>query len=100
MPDGSRRSKRFSIAKYGARDAKRRALTWTREMALGIERGAIADPRSERTTFKEWATDFQTSERPSLRASTIAQHEIMFRTSLVPTFGKRQLGQITQRDVQ
>lgn len=100
MPDGTRRSKRFSIEKFGARAAKRKAGDWKHELCLAVERGTATDPRDERVTFATWAKDFQLSEKSSLRVTTLARHESTFKNYLVPTFGKRELGNISQQSVQ
>lgn len=100
MPDGTRRSKRFSFKKYGQRDAKRRATEWKHELCLAVERGTATDPRNERVMFSVWAKDFLASEALTLRANTIAQHEDIFKNRISPAFDALTLGAITPAYVQ
>lgn len=100
LSDGSRRSKNFSVAKFGAREAKRAADNWQHELVLAIERGTSTDPRAERITYAKWIVHFKASEAVSLRASTLAQHDHLFKNHVLPAFGRKSLGSITPQMIQ
>ena len=62
-------------------------------------RGTWTDPRLEKTTVGEWAPTWQAG-RVHLRPSTRISAESLLRNHVLPYFGSRRLGSVTQIDVQ
>ncbi|MFW2384000.1 MAG: N-terminal phage integrase SAM-like domain-containing protein, partial [Acidimicrobiales bacterium] len=62
-------------------------------------RGRWTDPRLEKTTVGEWAPTWQAG-RVHLRPSTRISAESLLRNHVLPYFGSRRLGSVTQIDVQ
>lgn len=89
-PDGRERSKTFRRRV----DAERFLAT----VEAGKLRGEWIDPRLGRRTFGEWAAQFEAS-RVNLERTTRAQREVALRTHILPWFGDRPLGSITEMDV-
>jgi len=62
-------------------------------------RGTWTDPRLEKTTVNEWVPQWQAS-RVHLRPSTRISAESLLRNHVLPYFGSRRLGSVTQVEVQ
>ncbi|MGB5168950.1 MAG: site-specific integrase [Acidimicrobiia bacterium] len=62
-------------------------------------RGTWTDPRLEKTTVSEWVPTWQAG-RVHLRPSTRISAESLLRNHVLPYFGSRRLGSVTQIDVQ
>lgn len=62
-------------------------------------RGTWTDPRLEKTTVGEWAPTWQAG-RVHLRPSTRISAESLLRNHVLPYFGSKRLGSVTQIDVQ
>lgn len=62
-------------------------------------RGTWTDPRLEKTTVSEWVPTWQAG-RVHLRPSTRISAESLLRNHVLPYFGARRLGSVTQIDVQ
>ena len=62
-------------------------------------RGTWTDPRLEKTTVNEWVPTWQAG-RVHLRPSTRISAESLLRNHVLPYFGSRRLGSVTQIDVQ
>jgi hypothetical protein len=61
-------------------------------------RGTWVDPRLEKTTVSEWVPTWQ-ADRVHLRPSTRISAESLLRNHVLPYFGSRRLGSVTQIDV-
>ncbi len=78
--------------------SQRQADRWLAAQATDRERGVWVDPRAGRITFATWLDRW----RPTvvdLRPSTLARDDGYIERYLLPTFGARQLAQITNMDV-
>ena len=90
-PDGKERSKAFRRKV----DAER----WLVTQEVDRLRGQWTDPRLAKTTFREWVPTY-TAARVHLAPSTRATSESLIRNHVLPHFGSRPLGSVTQTDVQ
>ncbi len=78
--------------------SKAAAARWLAAAQTDRQRGAWLDPRAGRVTFAAWLERW----RPTvvdLRPSTLARDDGYVGRYLVPTFGARQMAQITNMDV-
>ncbi len=103
-----RRDKNRWRARYIAPDGRERSKTFRRKVdaerflaTVEVDklRGAWVDPRLGRTTFRQWADEFERS-RVNLQETTRAQHITALNARLLPRFGDRPLAAITEMDIQ
>lgn len=94
-------------ARYRTPDGAHRSRTFPRRIdaekyLASIEtakvRGEWYDPARATVTLELWAKDWLTT-RTDLRASSIARVDAITRTHVLPAFGKRQLGTISNAEV-
>ncbi|MFQ5966979.1 MAG: tyrosine-type recombinase/integrase [Acidimicrobiia bacterium] len=90
-PDGHERAKAFRRKV----DAER----WLASQEVDRLRGQWTDPRLAKTTFAEWVPTYVAS-RVHLAPSTRAAADSLMRNHVLPYFGPRALGSVTQTDVQ
>lgn len=89
-PDGRERTKTF--------DKKGDADRWVTDEVANLNRGQWVDPRSGKTTFKDFAESWRLAQVH--RPSTAAQVETNLRLHAFPTFGPRAITSIRTTEVQ
>ena len=78
---------------------KAAARAWEAAEKTARNLGAWVDPRHASLTFAEVASRWLDSN-PAKRAGTIERDEAIVRVHLLPPFGRRPIGAVTQPDVQ
>jgi integrase len=79
--------------------SKTDTLQWLSTVEADLARGDWHDPKLAATTLGAWVERWRPTTA-SLRPSTRDLYEYLLRVHILPTFGKRALGQITTVDVQ
>ena len=90
-PDGQQYKRTFRTRKE--------AETFYAVEVADRSRGGWIDPRRSAVTFGEWAAEWFASD-PGKRPSTLARDETILRLHLLPVFGRRPLGSLTQPEIQ
>lgn len=94
-------------ARYRTPDGAHRSRTFARRVdaekyLASIEtakvRGEWYDPARAKVTIEQWAKDWLTT-RTDLRPSSLAKVESVTRMHVIPAFGKRQLGTISNAEI-
>lgn len=89
-PDGRKHSKSFPT--------RREAARWTREAESKLDRGTWIDPRSHRTTFRDYAALWQAAQVH--RPQTTSRIDSNLRVHVLPAFGDRALVSIRSSEIQ
>jgi integrase len=80
-------------------ETKKEALAFEAAERASRNRGAWVDPRHAEVAFSDLAARWMAAN-PAKRASSRATDETIVRAHLVPIFGRRPIGSVTQPDVQ
>lgn len=90
LRDGTTRGQTF--------DKKGDAVDWLASVTVDQGAGVYVDPRLGARTFREWADTFMAGS-VHLKASTRSRDTSTLKCRLLPQFGDRALGEITQPEV-